>query len=298
MSALQIEFPITPERLEIAEACLFDLGCQAISLISDAEEPVLEPAPGETPLWTSVNLRAWFPLEADFAALRRGLLDTLPDVEVSAEFVGNQDWAATNNHAVDQLYAQRLWLRPKQYRGSTLPAGVRAIYLEPGLAFGSGSHPTTNLCLQWLAENLQAADQSERVRVLDFGCGSGILAVSAALLGARVTAVDYDPQAVMATEENAAYNDVLESCEVLSLDQWQARSAQYQGAFDVVIANILAQPLIELAGAFEAVTAPGASIVLSGILRDQAGDVAEAYAKTVFAEPNYQEEWVRLDGKR
>ena len=297
MSALQVEFPITPDRLPQAEDALFALGCQAISLISDTDEPVLEPAPGETPMWEQVTLRAWFPLELDFAALREGLQTEFADLEIRIDFVGQQDpQQQLNNFAVEQVFANRLHLMPKAHRGAVLPAGQLGLYLDPGLAFGSGSHPTTALCLDWLAHNVVTDD----LHILDFGCGSGILSVAAALLGAQVTAVDHDPQAVVATRENAAYNAVLDQCTVLSLDQWQQQFSQDQAmvrdTYDVVVANILAQPLMQLASTFEQVCKPGASIVLSGILQEQVAEVIQAYADTRFSEPVNQQEWVRLHG--
>ena len=273
MSSLQIEFPVTPNRLEQAEETLFALGCSAVSLISDTDEPVLEPAPGETPVWDKITLRAWFSLETDFEELRQQLALRFPGVVVDVDFVGEEDWQQKlGNDAVERIFAGRIKLMPKARRGEPTE-GFTPLYLEPGLAFGSGTHPTTAMCLEWIAASIEGSNDS--LRLLDFGCGSGILAVAAALLGAQVTAVDYDTQAVVATKENAEYNGVAASLHVLSLDEWQQENDLKEGPgkqFDVIVANILAQPLMQLAGDFQASCKVGGSIVLSGILRDQSED--------------------------
>ena len=168
----------------------------------------------------------------------------------------------------------------------------QALYLEPGLAFGSGSHPTTRMCLEWLARHV-AAQQT----VLDFGCGSGILAIGAALLGARVIAVDHDSQAILATQENAAFNGVGKHIQTLTLEEWERnRSPQALEQFDIVVANILAAPIIELAPTFLRSLRPGGSVVLAGILDHQAADVMEAYPDIAFGPVVAEEEWVCLTG--
>ena len=163
------------------------------------------------------------------------------------------------------------------------------------------------MCLEWIAASIEGSHDS--LRLLDFGCGSGILAVSAALLGAQVTAVDYDAQAVVATKENAEYNGVAANLRVLSLDEWQQENdlgEENLGGndlkegpgkqFDVIVANILAQPLMQLARDFQASCKVGGSIVLSGILRDQSEDVISAYTQTQLEIHQQQEEWVLLHG--
>ena len=171
------------------------------------------------------------------------------------------------------------------------------LHLYPGLAFGTGTHATTALCLEWLDRNLVPGQS-----LLDFGCGSGVLGVAAALLGAQVVGVDHDPQAVVATQENAAYNGVADRVQVYTLDEWQAPevSSVYsaQQPFDVIVANILAAPLQELATHFESICRPGAFIVLSGILQEQAEPVMQYYHYTDFVEPRVQEGWVLLAGQK
>jgi ribosomal protein L11 methyltransferase len=293
VSWLQIELRATPASLPHIEEVLFSCGAVSVSLVSDADEPVLEPAPGETPLWSSVRMQALFDLDADVAALRRALAEhRLLDSELAVDFVHPQDWQqAARGHAVDEVFAGRLRVLPKE---AAAQADTSMVYLrlDPGLAFGSGSHPTTRMCLCWLARQVKAGQ-----KVLDFGCGSGILAIAAALLGAQVVAVDYDAQAVMATRENAAYNGIDDTAlEVLSLEEWQ--SGNFEDCFDIVVANILASPLQELAAEFEQVLVDGGALVLSGILQDQAESVMSSYAATEFDPPEIEAGWACLAGIR
>ena len=293
MSWLQIELPATAATLPELEEALLACGALSLSLVSDADEPVLEPAPGETPLWSSVRVHALFDLDTDMAQVRHmlGALDLLRG-ELRVEFVRPDDWQeAARSHAVNEVFAERLWVLPRDARPSG-DASLIPLRLDPGLAFGSGSHPTTRMCLRWLAQHV-AADQ----RVLDFGCGSGILAIAAALLGAQVVAVDHDSQALMATRENAAYNEVSPGAlTVLSLEAWYREKRERR--FDVVVANILAAPLQSLAPEFEQVLESGGSIVLSGVLAEQAQQVMSSYAVTDFQTPIVEAGWACLTGIR
>jgi ribosomal protein L11 methyltransferase len=299
---LQLELRATPDQLETLEEILMVCGAQALTLVSDADEPVLEPAPGETPLWEAVRLQALLPIDVDLANLRRQVEAVSPALfrDAQIEFVGEQDWQARlSNFAVDAVFADRLWLRPKGSDRDDVPADLAALYLEPGLAFGSGSHPTTRLCLTWIAASVRPG-----MRILDFGCGSGVLAVAAALLGAQVVAVDHDPQAVMATKDNAHYNGVSNlQLQVVDLQGWRegvdADNRSFGDKdFDAVVANILAEPLMQLAPEFEGVLKTGSKVVLSGVLEKQSQAVVRAYINTRFAEPVQLEGWVRLDGVR
>ncbi len=314
MTWLRVQLTAPAGDLAALEAVLAEQGAVAITLV-DAENQVdlLEPAPGETPLWELLALSALFPLDADMAALRAALL-SLDGIRVTdADFVGEDDWSH-NNDAVEARFGERLWLRPRAAR--ELPRdgdgdGLVAVYLEPGLAFGSGSHPTTALCLEWIAANVRTGQ-----RLLDFGCGSGILGIAAARLQAAVVAVDHDPQAIVATLDNAAYNDVearvAQATDAFHIetgcvpgtlvaaatDAWDTLGQKVGGAFDVVVANILAAPIMALAGTFERVTAPGGHIVLSGVLADQAIAVRQAFAATDFHTQIEMNGWVCLHGVR
>ena len=294
MSWLQIQLRATPASLCRIEDVLDECGAVSITLLSDAAEPVLEPDPGETPMWSSVRVQALFPLDMDMARLRTALSELDPDVafETDVQFVDSADWQdAFRNFTVNQIFADRLWLLPKNAAHDEAAPGVVKLFLEPGLAFGSGSHPTTRLCLEWLARNVAPGQ-----KVLDFGCGSGVLGIAAALLGAEVVAVDHDAQAILATRENAAYNGLSEAqLSVYPADSWQA--AQYERRFDVVIANILASPLQSLAPEFERLAAPGGAIVLSGVLPEQAAAVMSSYTQTQFQVPVIDAGWARLSGE-
>jgi ribosomal protein L11 methyltransferase len=260
--------------------------------------------PGEIPLWQHINLVALFSLDTSIAGLNEALRALDPDIHKRLEvaFIANEDWQQRlANHTVRAEFGDRLRLLPKAeaIEGAANSAatiatdnGKAALYLEPGLAFGSGSHPTTRMCLEWLAHHV-AAQQT----VLDFGCGSGILAIGAALLGARVIAVDHDNQAILATQENAEFNGVGKHIQTLTVEEWaRDRSPQAPEQFDIVVANILAAPIIELAPTFLRSLRRGGSLVLAGILDHQAADVMKAYPDIAFGPVVAEEEWVCLTG--
>jgi ribosomal protein L11 methyltransferase len=271
MPFLQLTLDIGRADPAPVEEQLARLGALSVTLEDAADDPVLEPAPGETPLWPSVRLRALFEGGTDrrrlavalehaqaIAASRAGAwrFDDIPDKAWEREWL--KDFRPMR-------FGRRLWVCP-----AGLPAGdpdaVR-IDLDPGLAFGTGTHPTTALCLEWLeSRDLAGRD------VVDFGCGSGILAIAALKLGAgRVRAVDIDPQALLATRENAARNGVEAGLEVTSDAGLADRSA------DLIVANILAGPLVALAPAFAAALRPPGELALSGLLTEQADAVTGAY---------------------
>ena len=305
MSWLQVTLSLTSVNVAMAENLLIQAGASAVTLESLADEVVLEPDPGAIPLWSSIRLKALFPLDADIPALREALTSIDADIHqrLEVDFVGEEDWQLRMlNHAVNAQFGGRLWLQPKSFEGagevveaSTVESDQTYLYLEPGLAFGSGSHPTTRMCLEWIASHLEPQQ-----RVMDFGCGSGILAIGAALLGAEVVAVDHDEQAVLATNENAEFNNIAANIDTLSLAQWQqlpdSERAKFAGAFDVLVANILAAPLISLADEFVGLLSPGGRLVLSGVLAEQANEVMAAYPSIQFEAPIIEEQWACLVG--
>jgi ribosomal protein L11 methyltransferase len=246
---------------------LFDLGTLSVTLEDAADDPVLEPAPGATPLWPTVRLKALFPADADRHLLGASIARRFPG-SPPARFDDVADKAWEREWLKDfapMRFGRRLWVCP-----GGLPAGdpdaVR-IELDPGLAFGTGTHPTTAMCLEWL----DGAELNGR-ELVDYGCGSGILAIAALKLGAaRVRAVDIDPQALIATHDNALRNAVATGLDVTGDPLLADRSA------DVLVANILAGPLVELAPRFAGAVRPGGEIVLSGILAGQADTVTAAY---------------------
>ena len=268
---------------------VFRLGALSVTLEDAGDSPVLEPAPGATPLWPQVRLKALFPGDADrdqlAAELRR---DLAPAVTWQFEDLADRAWEREWLKDFRPMrFGRRLWVCPGGLPAGD-PAAVR-IELDPGLAFGTGTHPTTALCLEWL----DAQDLAGR-RVVDYGCGSGILAVAALKLGAAAArAVDIDPQALLATRENAARNDVAAGLTVTSDPQLADRSA------DVLVANILAGPLVELAPAFAAAVRPGGTLALSGILAGQAGTVTAAHRPCFdIGLSTTREGWVLLSGRR
>ncbi|RPI13213.1 MAG: 50S ribosomal protein L11 methyltransferase [Lysobacterales bacterium] len=249
------------------EEALFELGAVAVTLEDAADDPVLEPAPGETPLWPTVRLHAIFEARDDARSAADEVSRRWPDLPPAAveglpDKVWEREWLKDFR---PMRFGRRLWVCP-----GGLPAGdpeaVR-IELDPGLAFGTGTHPTTALCLEWLdAEELTGA------RVADYGCGSGILAIAAARLGAsHVIAMDIDPQALLATRENAVRNGVAHR--VAPTDD----PALPEAAIDVLVANILAGPLVALAPLLAAALRTDGRIALSGLLAGQADAVTAAY---------------------
>jgi ribosomal protein L11 methyltransferase len=286
-----VEVRIAVARSDTAatERALEDLGALAVTLQDDADHPVLEPGPGETPLWPAVQVCGLFDSDVDRAGVHLGL-QGVPGAARPGNLrwreVGDRDWErAWMDRFHPMRFGDELWIVPS---GMALPPGETGteIRLDPGLAFGTGTHPTTALCLEWLdGQSLEGA------RVVDYGCGSGILAIAAALKGAQaVECVDNDPQALEATAVNAARNGVEPIVSACLPGAFGVRNA------DVVLANILAGPLIELAPVITGCARPGASIVLSGLLEEQAEGVASAYADTCrLQETKISEGWARLE---
>lgn len=295
MPFLQVTLTIGSADPAPFEDALLAAGASSITLEDAEDTPVLEPAPGTTPLWPSVRLKALFDsnvAQVDILdALRTAVGEPLPELafEVLEDRAWEREWLKDFR---PMRFGRRLWVCP----GEQLPSDPITdhdsrvtVLLDPGLAFGTGTHPTTALCLEWL----DAAPLVGK-RVLDFGCGSGILAIAALKLGAaEALAVDIDQQALLATRDNAARNGVAASLRVDGVE------AVRHFAPDIVLANILAEPLRELAPRFADLLAPGGQIVLSGILVSQAAHVAKRYAPWFDIAPAaLRDEWARLDGTR
>jgi len=285
---LVIELP--GRDLARAEDACRRLGAIALSLADAGDEPLLEPAPGETPLWREVRLRALFDLGANpalIAATLEAVLGLAPH-SVAAEHVEDRIWEREWLKDFRPMrFGRRLWVCPAGQRPGEPDAVV--LELDPGLAFGTGTHATTALCLEWLDGAIQGGE-----RVLDYGCGSGILALAALRLGAgRATAVDIDPQALQATHENAAKNGLADRVEI------PTRASDVAGSFDVVLANILSGPLVELAPGLASRAGRGGALVLAGLLSHQAGEVAQAYQPWFDIGPVAERDgWTLLAGQR
>ena len=279
----------TPEQLEDA---LLYAGAVAVTLEDADDQPVLEPAPGETPLWVHTRITGLFDAQTDIEVVKRQLrrfLHTadLPECRLAA--LEERDWVrAWLDHFHPMRFGQRLWICPTCQ--SPPEPEVVTVRLDPGLAFGTGAHPSTALCLEWLDE----ADLTDQT-VLDYGCGSGILAIAAAKLGARrVWAVDIDPQALLASDDNAAANAVEDRLEL-------ADPAELPAALtvDILVANILAGVLVRLAPELAERVKPGGRLALSGILDAHADAVQAAFSRDFSFGPRRQhEDWVLLAGVR
>jgi len=297
VSWLQLSVAVARDSADSVTELLEGHGAVAVTLSAAGAGELLEPLPGERPLWDEVRLDALLAPDADVRALRAALEaagSRIADVELVAEDDWQSRWRA---HAVRARFGERLWLLPRdeplRAEAADDPAAV-VLRLDPGLAFGSGSHSTTRLCLAGLA-----GLDLDGWRVLDYGCGSGVLAVAAALLGAaEVVAVDHDPQALLATRDNAAYNQVSESRLRAIAPDALIEPAASDAAFDLVVANILANPLVTLAPRLTALTRPGGRLMLSGLLAEQADTIREAYPEVIFEDPVREAEWIRLDGRR
>ncbi len=270
----------------------FELGAISVSLQDEGDQPIFEPKPGEIPIWPNTRVIALFEKGVDLGRVRSAVLESQDEGSLSdwrEEEIHDQAWErAWLEHFRPMPFGKRLWVIPTGFDLPDQPEAV-CVRLDPGLAFGTGTHPTTALCLEWLdGQALQGKT------VIDFGCGSGILAVAALLLGAeRAIATDIDRQALTATADNAVKNGVADRVNCYLANRMPKLEA------DILLANILANPLIELSGHLASLVHPGGSIVLSGILREQAGEVLRAYEPYfVMEEPVFLDDWTRLSGIR
>jgi ribosomal protein L11 methyltransferase len=303
MPFLQLTLCVGSADPEPFEDALLGAGALSITLEDAEDNPVLEPAPGTTPLWPSVRIKALFDIASDPLVIEALLQAQLPSALPALEFERLDDRPWEREWLKDfrpMRFGERLWICPDGQRpDDTAPSGSKPtthrsspavfIDLDPGLAFGTGTHPTTALCLTWL----DGAELHGKT-VIDYGCGSGILAIGALKLGAAAAlAVDIDPQAILATKENAARNDVADRIEACTVPEMDARPA------DIVLANILAEPLMTLAATLATLVKPGGRIVLSGLLTEQATQVAAQYATWFHIAPvSVRDGWARIDGTR
>lgn len=292
MAWLGLALDVAAEDADQLGDVLLAAGALSVTLADGGDTPILEPAPATTPLWHTVRLEAVLPLDVDVIAVRDALEACLrargrsmPTLE--PRFIEAQDWSDTwRRFAAPVVFGDRLCVAPKATPGM---AGRVMLRLDPGLAFGTGSHPTTALCLEWLA-----TAQLDGCSVVDFGCGSGILGIAALLLGAtNAVCIDHDRQAHVATIDNAAYNGLTGAR--LVVGDVDAAPAD---AVDIVIANILADPLVLLAPRLTALVRHGGSLVLSGIKTAQWPRVLAAYPAFEFRAPQVRDDWIAVEGIR
>jgi ribosomal protein L11 methyltransferase len=278
-------------QVESIEDLLLELGALSTSLEDAGDHTLLEPLPGETPVWPEAVVSGLFEDDADAAAITLALstlLGIAPGT-IAREDVEERDWVrAWMDDFRPMRFGERLWIVPTGYEPPD-PEAVNLL-LDPGLAFGTGTHPTTALCLEWLDAH-PPVDAS----VIDYGCGSGVLAIAALRLGARhCIGVDLDPQALIATRANARRNDIADERLPVCLPE-----DLHAGPVDLVMANILSGPLVELAPVLGRLVRPGGRLILSGLLEEQAETVKAAYGDGFTMEvPTVRQGWALLAGIR
>lgn len=277
-----------PEQLEDA---FLQAGAIAVTLRDASDHPILEPLPNETPLWQDTRVTGLFDAQTDIEVVKQHLrqilnIEDLP--ECCLETLEERDWVrAWMEDFHPMRFGQRLWVCPTD-QVPPEPAAINLL-LDPGLAFGTGTHPTTALCLEWL-DRIELTNQL----VIDYGCGSGILAIAAAKLGARqVWGVDIDPQALLASTLNAERNRVADRLSLASPENLPAMQA------DILLANIIAGPLIGLACKFSTLVRSGGTMALSGILTDQVDEVEAAFRPWFeFGPYRQREDWILIPAIR
>ena len=288
-SFVELSFELGPLDPEAAEAACFACGATSVTFVDSQDDPILEPLPGEFRLWPATRLQALFNGE-QAQALANELSEALgvsPRV-IRARLVADRVWEREwlkDFHAM--RFGTRLWICPHHEQVEDPNAVV--VKMDPGLAFGTGTHPTTALCLEWLDRGPVAG-----ARIIDYGCGSGVLAVAAARLGAaEAHCFDIDPQALIATHDNAEANAV--ESRVYLHDSEQS----LPGKVDVLLSNILSGPLCELAPRFAGLVRPDGDLVLAGLLEQEVSDVTRAYDAWFDIRPfGKREGWVGLCARR
>jgi ribosomal protein L11 methyltransferase len=290
MPWLQLRLITTEEYAEAVGDALMEIGALSVTLMDAEDVPIFEPGPGETPLWQNIQMMVLFDAGTETESLLASWQHNALSRHTSAEkfeLLEDKDWEREWMDRFEPMqFGERLWICPSW---KPIPdANAVNVMLDPGLAFGTGTHPTTALCLQWL----DSIDLNGKT-VIDFGCGSGILAIAALKLGAsKVYAVDIDPQAIIATEENARRNAVMDNRLEVGMPEL------IEGIqVDVVVANILAGPLQSLAAQISGHCNNHAKLALSGLLDNQAESIRQTYLQWFDMEPPvFQEEWSRLSG--
>lgn len=286
----ELKFRVSSENALLVEEKLFSSGAAAVTFLDAKNQPIFVEETDQTPLWEEICIVSLFPKDVNLNPVVDNLVHNPPTIDlddIETHLVNDQDWENKwMNDQKPQQFGNRLWIYPSWISPSE-PSETNMI-LDPGLAFGTGSHPTTSLCLNWLDNNLVPSQH-----IIDYGCGSGILAIAAALLGAsKVYAVDNDSQAITATLNNMGKNRISNQ-----LIQTYSPEALPQVKVDLLIANILANPLIQLSEIFSALIKPNGKIVLSGILEEQVEKVSYHY-KSYFEldEPQLKGGWALIAG--
>ena len=281
-------------HVELLEDWVFAQGALAVSLEDNADEPLLEPGPGETPVWQNVKVTALFAGDVELEPIRAEIPDALLAKNSCSDITTLRDRAWERVWMDDFSPIQmgpRLWICPSW--SEPPDASAINVYLDPGLAFGTGTHATTAMCLAALDDAVRGGE-----RVVDYGCGSGILAIAALRLGASsALGVDNDPQALTASRDNAERNQIEASSLAILFPDSPGIEA-WVGGSDLVVANILAGPLLTLADELIALMMPGAKLLLTGILTEQAPELIERYATVNLRVSDTRDGWVLMSGQR
>lgn len=286
-----VRVQIDREAAPKAESSMLEFGALSCTFEDAGDKPIHEPAPGQVPLWEKVIVSGMFPQNYDaslLASLLQNEIPALQEQDIATENLQGQVWErAWMEHFEPQHVAGNLWVVPS-FCDPPEPDAVN-LAIDPGLAFGSGTHATTFLCLQWLAKQKLAGKT-----VIDYGCGSGILAIAAVLLGAReVYAFDIDQQALVATDDNAARNGVADQIQICGSDRELTAPA------DVLVANILLAPLLDLSGRFAELLKTDGALGVSGVLSEQAGTLAGAYASHFqHSATEMREQWILYSARK
>ena len=297
MKWLQIHITVEQADVDFTETVLSSIGAVSVTLDDAENQDLLEPLPGETPIWNKVIVTGIYAQEddeeIDVAALETFIRTQLPTQIIRSEFMDDQEWERTWMDAYEPIKIdEKYWIVPKWMEAPE--ADAVNIKLDPGLAFGTGNHASTFLCLQWLGKT----DVKDKI-VIDYGCGSGILGVAALLLGAKkVYATDIDPQAVLATKQNAELNGVLENLYVGLPEEFNETFKGKQA--DVLVANILASPLMALAEEFSTLIKSEGEFALAGVIEEQVADVSSVYSEffDIVQVEKRDENWCRISGSR
>jgi len=294
---LQLHITVDQAQVDFTETLLMSLGAVSVTLDDAEDQALLEPLPGETPLWNKVIVTGIYQEDdqdpIDVEMLQAFLKEQLPDAPIRHEQLEDQVWErAWMDYYEPIQIAENFWIVPEWLEAPD--SNAVNIKLDPGLAFGTGNHASTFLCLQWLGQT----DLKDKI-VIDYGCGSGILGVAALLLGAKkVYATDIDPQAVLATKQNAELNHVLDRLFVGLPEEFNAEFKSQKA--DVLVANILAAPLMALAPEFATLLKSEGEFALAGVIEEQVADVTGVYSEffDIVHIEKREENWCRISGKR
>ena len=287
----QISFEVNKNKVDLVSEVLTGLGSISISYFDALNNAIFEPPVGETPLWESVRITALFSSEINKQFITDSILEICNINVLDTLKLKDRVWEEEcQKNFPSMQFGKKLWVRPSWDSLFELPSDAVIINMDPGLAFGTGTHQTTSLCLEFLDEN-----PPKGLDVIDFGCGTGILAIAAAKLGANsILAIDNDPQALISSQENAVNNN----CESFIHTIHSMENDEYRNC-DLLIANILANPLMELEPLFSGLLNPNGTLLLSGILKDQLERLLDCYSdKFMDFELANMDEWFRVKAKK